>query len=92
MMTKSKDDLTIPTLHLNGSGFENLNRDYRAALAKLREAREALPVPHGRDYYVQDDGAFKRARAQFEAQRRRIEEVEEELSGILLGVIEQHRR
>lgn len=91
-MEKSRDNLTIPTLHLNGSGFENLQEQYRTALEKLREAREALPIPHGRDYYVQDDGAYTRARGQFEAQRRRINEIEEELSGILLGILDQHRR
>lgn len=88
-MEKPKDNLTIPTVHLNGSGFENLQSQYREALERLREARRAIPVPHGRDYYVQDDGAYLRARKQFEAQLAKIEELEEELSGILLGIMEQ---
>lgn len=89
---KSNTDLTIPTLHLNGSGYDNLYKDYRAAIEAVQEARRALPVPHGRDYYVAEDGAFEKAREQFQAQRRKLDEIEEELSGILLGVIEQHRR
>lgn len=88
-MAKSRDDLTIPTVHLNGSGFKNLQSQYREALERLREARRAIPVPHGRDYYVQDDGAYLRARKQFEAQIAKIGEVEEELSGILLGIMDQ---
>jgi len=89
---KKPTDLTVPTLHLNGSGYDNLNEQYRGALEKLQEARRALPVPHGRDYYVQEDGAYERARAQFEGQLRKLEEVEEELSGILLGIMDQKRR
>ena len=86
-----KEELTIPSVHLNGSGYDNLYRDYRAAIKAVQEARSALPVPHGRDYYVQEDGAFEKARAQFEDQRRKLNEIEEQLSGILMGVLEQHR-
>jgi len=90
-MATKQIELTVPTLHLNGSGYDNLNPQYRGALEALRTARQALPVPHGRDYYVQEDGAFEKARAQFEAQLHKLEEVEEELSGILLGILEQRR-
>jgi len=87
-----KIEMLVPTVHLNGSGFDNLYRDYRAALKAVQEARHALPVPHGRDYYVMEQGSFERARAQYEAQRRRLDEIEEELSGILLGIMDQRER
>lgn len=89
---ETNEKLTIPTVHLNGSGYDNLMEQYRTALEKIREARRALPVPHGRDYYVQEDGAFERSRQQYEAQRRRLDEVEEELAGIVLGIREQRSR
>jgi len=91
MPTDTTSELTIPTVHLNGSGAKNLNEQYRGALEALREARRAIPVPHGRDYYLQEKGAFERARAQFEGQLRKLEAVEEELSGILLGIMNQGR-
>lgn len=85
-------EMTVPTVHMNGSGYDNLRRQYREGLEKVREARRAIPVPHGRDYYVQEDGAYERARAQFEGQMRKLEEIEEELSGILLGIMDQRKR
>lgn len=90
-MKTDDQELTVPTLHLNGSGWNNLYRDYSGALEALKAAMEALPVPHGRDYYVQDDGAYERARAQFEAQVAKIREVEEEVRAILEKIYEQHR-
>lgn len=85
-------ELTIPTVHMNGSGAKNLNEQYRGALEAIQEARQALPVPHGRDYYVQEEGAYEKARAQFEDQVRKLGEVEEQLSGILLGILDQGGR
>ncbi len=90
-MPTTQTEMTVPSLHLNGSGWDNLNEQYRGALEALRTAREAIPVPHGRDYYVQEEGAFEKARAQFETQLRKLNEVEEELTGILLGIMEQRR-
>lgn len=85
-------ELTIPTVHLNGSGYDNLYKDYREALEAVKTAKEKLPRPHGRDYYVMEDGAFEKAREQFSAQLRKLNKIEDELTQILLGVIEQHNR
>ena len=89
MATDTK--LTIPTLHLNGSGWNNLSPQYREALEAIRTAKEKIPRPHGRDYYVQENGAFERARAQFEGQMAKLDEVEEELTGILMDIVEQRK-
>jgi hypothetical protein len=91
MTTELTKDLTVPTVHLNGSGYDNLHRDYRAALAAVREAREKLPRPHGRDYYVQEAGALEKALSQFTGQLRKLEEIETELTHILMGVQDQRR-
>ena len=88
-MAQTSEALTVPTLHLNGSGWENLHKDYTEALEALRTAREKLPRPHGRDYYVQDDAAFTKARDQFNVQMTKLSEVEEELTAILMKVYEQ---
>lgn len=55
--------LTLPTIHMNGTGGLALTTSYVAAMDALRVAREALQqtAPHGRDYYPQGDDAFKRA-------------------------------
>jgi hypothetical protein len=90
-MPQTNDELTVPTLHLNGSGYDNLYGDYREALQALQDAKDKLPRPHGRDYYVQDDQAFTKAREQFNAQMTKLREVEEELTAILMNVLEQHR-
>jgi len=87
----SETPLTTPTLHLNGSGFDNLNRDYLEALHAVEDAIQKLPVPHGRDYYVQGDDAYLKARAQFEAQVTKLSEVKNELMSILRDVCRQQR-
>lgn len=83
--------LITPTIHLNGSGFDNLNRDYLEALHAVEDALQKLPVPHGRDYYVQGDDAYLKARAQFEAQADKLMEVKKDLMTILRDVCRQQR-
>jgi hypothetical protein len=90
-MANSNTDLTVPTLHLNGSGWNNLYRDYTDALEALRTALQKLPVPHGRDYYVQGDDAYTEARRQYDAQCEKIMAVQDELTAILTKIHEQHR-
>jgi len=50
-----------------------------------------LPHPHGRDYYVQEGDALRKATEQFRAQLTKLDEVEEELTAILRKVSEQRR-
>ena len=87
----NQQDLTTPMVHLNGSGFKNLEEQYREGLQAVEDAIQKLPVPHGRDYYVQDDGAYLKARAQFEGQLQKLNEVQEELTAILRAVYRQER-
>jgi hypothetical protein len=81
--------LTAPTLHLNGSGIRNLRPQYRDAICAVKEAIAKLPVPHGRDYYVQGDDAFKKARSQFKDQVLKLEEVAAELQAIYRAIEDQ---
>jgi hypothetical protein len=78
--------LTVPTVHLNGTGREGLRRQYQAAYLALAPAIEALrqATPHGRDYYPQDGGqingpAYQAARAEHVERLHRLEAVQEEL-------------
>lgn len=93
MQTDDQSELVVPTVHSNGSGAHNLFEQYKGALEALRGAIEALPVPHGRDYYVQEDEqAYRKARAQFEDQFRKLREVEEDLTTLLRAISRQGDR
>lgn len=85
------EPLTMPTLHLNGSGYRNLDKQYREALTKIEEAYDSIPVPHARDYYVQDDGAFERARDQFQKRSENLMAVRNELHEIYRDIQKQNR-
>ena len=73
---------TLPTIHLNGSGAENLYQEYRAAWNELRAAREALvhATCNARDFYPQGDDAFRKAREERSEVFLHLQKVEEYLS------------
>ena len=81
---------TLPTIHFNGSGRNNLIADYFAALCALRVALAKLQAVdfHERDYYVKP-GAWVRARAERELQFMRLKSVEKYLEAHLDSVIEK---
>ena len=57
-------DLTLPTIHLNGTGADSLKREYRAARHAIGAAVDALALAtcNARDFYPQEPGAWQRAR------------------------------
>ena len=63
-------DLTLPTVHLNGTGRKMLTEGYQAAYAKLQETLRAFQAieMNGRDYYPQGSGAYYKARTQRDVQ------------------------
>jgi hypothetical protein len=65
--------MTVPTVHLNGTGREGLRRKYRTAYLTLTPAIEALrqTTPHGRDYYPQDGGTTNGPRISSGSRRAR---------------------
>ena len=73
---------TLPTIHLNGSGAENLCEEYTAALNALQYAREALvhATLNMRDFYPQGDGAYAMAREERTNAFLKLQEVEEYLA------------
>lgn len=73
--------IAVPTVHLNGTGREALERQYFEAAKATTKALQALreAAPNERDYYVQGSDAFKRARREHEDRVARMESVKEEL-------------
>lgn len=87
--------MTLPTIHLNGTGREALvkqNADVSYAIdAAIKLAGEA--APHGRDYYPQGNGepyppAFQMARAEHEDRLRRLIALRQEFIDLAVAIQE----
>lgn len=66
--TEQGNQLQAPAIHLNGTSTSELLAQYRAAVAGVNAAVDALCAarPHARDYYM-TEGAYERARDEHEA-------------------------
>lgn len=73
-----------PTIHLNGSSAEDLTKGYLAAERALNEALEALAqaAPNARDYYVQGDDVFEKAREEHAARVAKLLVVKDEIHAL----------
>lgn len=78
--------LTLPTIHLNGTGRRMLSEGYGEAYRKLQDAIQAFYQIefNARDYYVQPAGAWEQARAQRDAQLEHLRAVRDYLEAHLL--------
>lgn len=84
--------LTVPTVHLNGTGARGLLDQYEAAVHAVEHALTVLSqsAPHGRDYYVQKDtAAYTKARGEHDARVIRLKTVSDELIALHRAVNEQ---
>lgn len=79
-----KQELMVPTIHMNGTSKESLIEDICAATLALSKAHNAVcqTCPNGRDYYVQPKENFKLARIQHVSRLERLESVRLELEQI----------
>ena len=84
---------TIPTIHLNGTGFTTLRDEYAAAYDAIDKALEALASAtlNGRDYYPQKDGAYYKARAERDAALDKLREAHQYVGEMLAGICDQQR-
>jgi hypothetical protein len=84
---------TIPTVHLNGTSYNNLFDGYAAALSAIDHAIDALASAelNGRDYYVQAPGAYSQARAERDAAFKQLREAHDYVGDMLLGICDQKR-
>jgi len=83
--------MTLPTIHFNGTGADDLLADNRAAYNAIRAAYDALrkTAPHGRDYYPQSEEAIQHAVDEYRARLTALHGVMAELDHIamhLMGV------
>lgn len=76
--------LTLPTVHINGTSREELQRQNREAWAAINAAITALnnAAPHARDYYVEGEEAFRKAAAEHLTRKAKLLEVQKELTQI----------
>lgn len=84
--------VTLPTLHLNGTGAANLRREYYAVLKALDNASDALAQAtcHPRDFYPQGDGAWEQARAERDKAFENLREVQEYVEQWLTHIHDRH--
>ena len=93
MTKREMKDLTLPIVHLNGSGEANLQEWYQEMVEAVRAARLALcsHSPHGRDYYL-NEGSFEVARREHEDRIEALSQIEKELSYIWMHVYKNGRK
>ncbi len=84
---------TIPTVHLNGTGFTTLRDGYAAAYDAIDKAMEALGNAelNSRDFYVQQPGAYYQARAERDAAFAKLHEAHDYVGEMLAGICDQKR-
>ena len=84
---------TIPTIHLNGTGFTTLRDEYAAASDAINKAIDALAAAtmNGRDYYPQPNGAFYKACDERQAALNKLFEAHQYVSEMLEGICDQQR-
>lgn len=83
---------TIPTIHLNGTGYTTLRDEYAAAYAAIGKAVEALAATtcNGRDFYPQGVDAYYRARDERTEAFTKLREAHAYVGEILMGICDQH--
>ncbi len=83
--------VTIPTIHLNGTGGDSLKQEYHAAYKAIDAAMDALhdATLNGRDYYPQGAGAYSQARAERDAAFKQLREAQAYVEAMLAGICDQ---
>ena len=81
-------DLTLPSIHLNGTGRRMLTEDYTTAYHALQAAIRAFQSIelNGRDYYPQGADAFYQARSQRDVQLQHLSGVQHYLESHLAHI------
>lgn len=82
---------TIPTIHLNGTSGDALQREYHEAYKAINFAIQALgdATCNGRDYYPQGDDAYRQARNERDEAFTKLKEVQSYVEEMLVGILEQ---
>lgn len=82
---------TIPTIHLNGTSGDDLQREYHEAYKTINLAIQALgdATLNGRDYYPQGDHAYRQARDERDEAFTKLKEVQSYVEEMLVGILDQ---
>ena len=82
---------TFPTLHLNGTGKNDLRDEYAAAYDAIGKAVEALAATtlNGRDYYPQAEGAYYQARSERVLALDQLRQAHRYAGEMLMGICDQ---
>lgn len=81
---------TAPTLHLNGTSFDELSAQYGEATEAVQRALRALPSPNGRDYYPAGPAAYDAARREHDVRCARLRAVLDELVVVFGDINDQN--
>lgn len=86
--------ITLPTIHLNGTGADSLQQEYRAVRKAISAAVDALAAAtcNQRDFYPQKPGAWERARAERAEVFRLLQQVSDYAEQWELHAMEHRRR
>lgn len=73
--------MATPTIHINGTSREELERSFMEAAAAVQHAISMLheTAPNQRDYYVQQPDAFSVAVAEHDDRIQRLQGIYDEL-------------
>lgn len=84
---------TIPTIHLNGTGFTTLRDEYAAAYDAIGKAVEALAstTSNGRDFYPQGTDAYYKHRDERTEAFTKLREAHAYVGEVLMGICDQRR-
>ena len=82
---------TIPTVHLNGTGFTDLRDGYAAAYDAIDKAIDALAKAesNGRDFYPQSPDAFYQHRQERQAAFDSLRSAHKYVEEVLIGICNQ---
>ena len=85
---------TLPTIHLNGTGADTLQQEYRAVRRAITAAVDALAAAtcNARDFYPQEPGAWERARAERAEAFRLLQQVSDYAEQWELHAMDHRRR
>ena len=84
---------TIPTIHLNGTGFTDLRDSYAAAHDAIDKAIDALAKAelNGRDFYPQGPDAYSQARKERDEAFWQLRAAQAYVGAMFAGICDQRR-
>tara|TARA_R110000803_G_scaffold32357_6_gene71388 strand:- start:698 stop:988 length:291 start_codon:yes stop_codon:yes gene_type:complete len=80
--------LTVPTVHLNGTGKDDLLNQLYDAYEAVGHALDVMRKagPNGRDYYPQGTDALRNAQDEHQARATKLHQVQIEVEAIIIAI------